>query len=208
MYVKYPRTPHLPWSLSVSSDDKMLTDLNHFNGKNVIVSIKMDGENTTMYNNGIHARSLDSKSHPSRDWVKGFWSAIKNDIPDGYRICGENLFAQHSISYNDLKSYFYGFSMWDGENCLSWKDTTEWFGLLGINPVTVIYQGQWNEDVIKELSTTLDLTKHEGYVVRNSDTFKYQDFQTNVAKFVRENHVQPDSVHWFQKEVIPNKIIK
>jgi hypothetical protein len=42
--VKYPRTHHLPWSPGRSSDDVVMTSCEQFEGKRVIVSVKMDGE--------------------------------------------------------------------------------------------------------------------------------------------------------------------
>lgn len=206
MYTKYPRTMHLPWSLGITDDDKVLKD-NPLYGKIVVVTEKMDGENTTLYNDHIHARSLDSRHHPSRDWVKQFWSTFRHEIPDGMRICGENLFAKHSIYYEDLPSYFMGFSVWIGDECLSWDDTLEWFELFGITPVPVIWEGylcqgtiETIEDVWHEMKQT---GEHEGYVIRLCDSFKMDDFGTSVAKFVRKNHVQTDT-HWMNGPVIPN----
>ncbi|MEL7307213.1 MAG: RNA ligase family protein, partial [Pseudomonadota bacterium] len=41
-------------------------------------------------------------------------------------MCGENLYARHSISYNNLPSYFMAFSVWNELNqCLSWQDTKQ-----------------------------------------------------------------------------------
>ena len=70
--VKYGRTFHLPWSPGATDDDKVLDSVAHFVGHDVVVTEKMDGENTTVYPTGYtHARSVDSKkSHPSRDWLK------------------------------------------------------------------------------------------------------------------------------------------
>lgn len=42
---KYPRTSHFVWSKGATSDDKILHDLSNFEGKEVVCSIKMDGEN-------------------------------------------------------------------------------------------------------------------------------------------------------------------
>lgn len=106
MRYKYPRTLHLPWSESVQSDDKMVSSCQHFEGKEVVVTEKMDGENTSIYCDGIHARSLDSRHHPSRSWVKGLQARIGWQIPEGWRLCGENVYAVHSIRYDDLESYF------------------------------------------------------------------------------------------------------
>lgn len=206
-YTKYPRTYHLPWSEAVTSDDKVCQTLEHFRGHQVVVTEKMDGENTTMYRHHIHARSLDSKGGEDRAWVKQFWAQVRNNIPEGWRICGENLWAKHSVSYTDLQSYFYGFSIWDSHNiALPWEDTMEYFGMLGICPVPVLYSGIWDEIVIRNLASQMNLSKTEGYVVRLSDSFHYDNFSTSVAKFVRKNHVQTDK-HWRTQEFVPNQLI-
>lgn len=205
--IKYPRTFHLPWSEAITSDDKVSRTVAHFDGRKVVVTEKMDGENTTMYRDNIHARSLDGKGGEDRAWVKQFWSGIRNDIPQGWRICGENLWARHSISYSELNSYFYGFSIWDENNmALSWEDTVEYFGILGVFPVPVIYSGVWNEKEIRNLANNLDVTKTEGYVVRLADSFAYADFSCSVAKFVRKGHVQTDK-HWRHQAIIPNSLV-
>lgn len=70
--VKYPRTHHLPWSENITDDDRIMSSLKEFIGTRVIVTEKMDGENTTMYKDTVHAGSVDSGNHPSRNWVKNF----------------------------------------------------------------------------------------------------------------------------------------
>ena len=203
---KYPRTFHLPWSEAVTSDDKVCQSVTQFEGKKVVVTEKMDGENTTMLCDLIHARSLDSKGGEDRAWVKQFWSGIRNDIPLGWRVCGENLWAKHSVPYTNLKSYFYGFSIWNENNfALSWRETVEYFDILGICPVPVIYSGLWDERAIRSLTKDLDLNKTEGYVVRLAESFSYEDFSTSVAKFVRKGHVQTDK-HWRSQLFIPNSL--
>ncbi len=200
--VKYPRTPHLPWSSGATSDDVRHTGVSHFAGLNVVVTEKMDGENTSLYSDHIHARSLDSRHHPSRDWVKQWHAKFAHNIPEGWRICGENLFARHSIAYEKLDSYFYGFSIWNADNvCLSWDETLEWFTLLKVRCVPIIYQGLWNESLISGLR--LDTAKQEGYVVRVADSFAYENFAQSVSKWVRADHVTTEK-HWMHSEVIPN----
>lgn len=98
MFTKYPRTFHFPWSPGRSDDDKVLQDTSCFLNRHVVVTEKMDGENSTLYPGGkIHARSIDSSSHPSRDWLKKFWSERCHNLGDDMRVCGENLYAKHSI---------------------------------------------------------------------------------------------------------------
>lgn len=204
-YMKYPRTHHLPWSQVVTRDDKMLKDVSVFHDEDVVVTIKMDGENTSLYFDGyIHSRSIDYKNHSSRHWVKQFWSAKFFQLPNNYRICGENLFAKHSIFYDQLDSYFYGFSIWNDQRCLSWTETMMWFDALEITPVQVIYQGVWNEKVIQSLSHIIH-SGNEGYVVRKTGEFTIQDFSSSVAKFVRPQHVQTHQ-HWMHEQIVQNRL--
>ncbi|WP_411823413.1 RNA ligase family protein [Leptospira sp. 'Mane'] len=206
-YIKYPRTYHLPWSQQINDDDRTFQSLDQFTGKRVVVTEKMDGENTTMYSDYIHARSVDGRNHPSRAWVKQFHNTIAYNIPQRWRVCGENLYAQHSIKYERLLSYFMGFSVWDETNrCLSWDDTLQYFELLGIVPVPVLYDGIYNEKLIREIKLSWDTS--EGYVVRIADAFPYGQFRSCVAKFVRKNHLQTVK-HWMHGQpVIPNQLEK
>jgi hypothetical protein len=208
-WVKYPRTYHLPWSQNLTDDDRMLPSIDQFIGQEVVVTTKMDGENTTMYSDHIHARSVDSKNHVSRNWVKGFWAQIMGDIPEGWRICGENLFATHSIHYKELPSYFMGFSVWNDRNiCLSWDETLEYFKLLGITPVPELYRGVWDEAKIKSLWDAKKADNMEGYVVRFTDAYTYGDFSRKVGKFVRKGHVMTTK-HWMMGQMTePNELRK
>jgi len=134
--VKYPRTYHLPWSPGKTNDDRVLEDTSCFDRRRVVITEKMDGENTTMYADYIHARSLDSSSHPSRGWVKNLHAQIRSKISPGWRICGENLFAQHTLHYANLPTYFMVFSIWDENNvCLSWDETRLYAGVLDLATV-------------------------------------------------------------------------
>lgn len=201
-WVKYPRTHHLPWSAGVNDDDRVLGSLSAFHGKRVIVTEKMDGENTTLYRDYTHARSVDGRGHPSRNWVKQFWSGISADIPDGWRVCGENLYARHSIHYAALPSYFMGFSIWnEGNVCLGWDETMEWFTLLGITPVPVLYDELFDEKTIRHLWQESRWGHSEGYVVRLAEPIGYGEFRQKVGKFVRKGHVQTIR-HWMQGQPI------
>lgn len=203
--IKYPRTPHLPWSPGATSDDKLLTSVDHFKGKLVVITEKMDGENVTCYRDYLHTRSLNYSPHPSRDWIRRYHARIKNEIPDGWRICGENLFAKHSIGYVNLDSYFLGFSIWDAENrALSWQETLEWFELLGIRPVPELYRGPFSRKECDHLNRVVSGQDGiEGYVVRLEESFHYSLFKESVAKYVRANHVRTES-HWMTQVVVKN----
>ena len=214
--IKYPSTKHLPWSPGVSREDKVLKDTKHFEGRMVVVTEKMDGENTTMGKDFIHARSLSSGTHPSRTWVNTLHAEIKHEIPTNLRICGENLFAKHSIFYPQLTSYFQVFSIWEENTCLSWQDTEEFCQLLGLKTVPVLLGNRavsFNEDFFRfpaniltyRVEYTLTGYDMEGYVIRNKDSFAFEDFDKNVAKFVRANHVQTDE-HWMTQQIVKNQL--
>jgi hypothetical protein len=207
-WVKYPRTWHVPWSEGMNDDDRLLPDMSSFEGTNVLVTEKMDGENTTMYRDHIHARSVESGGHPSRDWVKNFWSKIRYEIPEGWRICGENMYAKHSIGYGDLPSYFLGFSIWSDKNeCLSVNDTREYFDLLGIEMVPPMFAGIYDQDRIRGLWNPGMWDRCEGYVIRLASEFTYRQFRTSVAKFVRAKHVQTTK-HWMLGQRIERNLLK
>lgn len=206
-YVKYPRTYHLPWS-DVLKDDRQMEDDSNFDGKEVVATLKMDGENTTFYNDYIHARSLSNDSHPTRDWVKGLWSRVGYLLDDNMRICGENLYAVHSLKYENLESFFYMFSIWEDNICLSWKETEEYAGILGLNIVPVMYKGIYCRDKIQENFKEHE-DSHEGYVVRLADSFTYQDFRKSVGKYVSKSFrdkLNNSHGNWISKKIEKNSL--
>lgn len=205
--VKYPRTHHFPWSPNLQNDDRLIESLDGFIGKEVVATIKMDGENTSVYKDYMHARSVEYSKHESRNLVKVITSRIMHEIPDGWRICGENVYAEHSIHYNNLEDYFLVFSVWDDKNvCLSWDNTVEWAKMLDLKTVPVLWRGVWDEEHVKTLYQPVhDGDACEGYVVRVVDPISYRDFRKYVGKYVRKGHVQTHG-HWMKKMVVPNQL--
>lgn len=203
--IKYPRTFHLPYSQSKTSDDKTLTNDYQFKGMEVVVTIKMDGENTTVYPDGyIHARSLDGTQYEWQNWLKSYVWNFCGDLEDGERIIGENLYAKHSIGYkfSNIKESFQIFAMCDKDNQFySWDYIEQFCNSHGLKSVSVIYRGVYDRDKIMKAfeKKKEELSKVgqeiEGFVIRNRNGFHYSDFQKNVAKYVRANHVQTDK-HW------------
>jgi len=200
--VKYGRTWHLPWSPGATSDDRMWADCTPFLGQEVVATRKMDGEHFTGYPDGVsHARAIDGPSHPTRAWARAFWARRAHDLPPGWRLCGENLYAVHSLTYTNLPGYLMGYSIWDAHNrCLSWDDTATWMALLDVPMVPVLWRGIWDERAIRALHTPKDDATHEGYVVRLAGSFPAADFGRALAKYVRAGHVGTDR-HWRHRAV-------
>lgn len=208
-YVKYPRTYHMPHS-QLQKDDRKLENDDHFKNKKVICSLKYDGENSSWYNDYVHARSINSESHESRNWMKGLWAQKSYLIDENMRICGENLYAKHSIKYENLSTYFMVFSIWIDNICLSWEETKEYCGILELETVPVIYEGIYD---LKKIEAIFDGYKnnHEGYVVRLADEFTYSDFRKSIAKYVQPSFrqvVNDSHGHWISKKIEVNNLIK
>ena len=205
---KYPRTVHLSYSKGYTSEDKVLKDESIFKDMEIVITEKMDGENTTIYNDYYHARSIDSKHQEYHSYLlSNILPKIQYLIPEGVRICGEYLYAEHSIHYDNLKDYFLMFSVWNKDICLSWEDTKEYAKLLGLTLVPELYVGKYDEKFVKEIAKKVVENNGEGIVIRNIESFKYENFSKNIAKYVRENHVQTDK-HWTQQSIKKNNLEK
>ncbi|MEZ6139705.1 MAG: RNA ligase family protein [Zavarzinella sp.] len=203
-YVKHPRTCHLPFSPKVEKDDlgddRVMEHLERFQGNRVIATVKMDGGQNTLYRDYLHARTTDFKSDETMHWLQNFHSKFCYDIPQGYRVNVENLYVKHDIYYQNLPSYAMAWMMWDDKNnCLSWDETCEWFALFddilkqagtpGLSTVPVLYDGMWDDDLIRNLyRDKFADDEMEGFVVRLADQFHYREFKYCVGKYVRENH--------------------
>ncbi len=215
---KQPRTYHLNFSQSVHSDDKVIDTLDHLIGRETVISTKMDGESTSIYRDGLHARSLDSAHNFTRNFPKQFHAIMGHEIPVvngvSWRFVFENCSYFHAIEYNDLDSFLYLLSVWDeNNNCLSWDDTKEWAELFDVPMPKELYRGPFDLKIIKEIAKNIDTKTSEGFVVRATEGFAYADYDKFVAKWVRADHTQrlgkdgkpvESDEHWL-KSTYPNK---
>ena len=201
---KYNKTYHLPWS-NPSSDDKIADDITCLIGREIVITEKLDGENTGMKNEGVYARSHGTftTSAWSREVRQLHLMKVKDNLDENTFIFGENMEGIHSIEYTNLDSYFYMFGIRDNLVWLSWDEIEEYSYLLGIPTVPVLFRGIVNSE--KELRELVEgLVKYqsklggdiEGVVVRISDRFDDDDFKKSLQKWVRKNHVKTIDKHW------------
>ncbi len=201
---KYNRTYHLPWSPGSTNDDRISDGVETLLGKEIVITEKLDGENTGMKDEGVYARShaTFTTSAWSREVRQLHKIKVENMLGEGVFLFGENLEGIHSIEYTNLESYFYIFGVRDNNKWISWKEVEEYSYLLDIPTVPVLFRGVVN--TAKELQTIVEglVSKEstlggarEGIVVRNAGEFDNSDFAENVMKWVRKGHVTTDE-HW------------
>lgn len=156
-----------------------------------VVTEKMDGGNLTMMRDDFYARSTDSKSQPWDSPAKGLWATIAHDIPEGWRVSGESLYARRSVGYESLPAFFLVFGIWDADNTLlDWDATEEYAELLGLHTVPVVYRGSDAAEALSAWAKGQDTSGSEGFVVRSAGRIPATQFTKLVAKWVREDHVQ------------------
>ena len=233
---KFPRTFHFPDSGSVGSDDKIFHDWEEMLwGKPVEITWKMDGENTTLCADGtVHARSIDSKNHWSRDDLTSIWKAKgRYALPNGWRIIVENLTTVHSIEYKSLNSLYPCIAIIDDKGMVYSSLDKEVCNQLdcqlladcGIVPVSPYGCPHAQDEIYSErhpnafvmdhslanigipsLKKILqEHSNHEGFVMRNALPFHVSEYSSNVVKWVRAGHVQTDK-HWMYSSIKRNQL--
>ena len=201
---KYNRTYHLPYSPGAIGDDKISESVKSLIGKYIVITEKLDGENTGMQDLGVYARSHGAftTSSWSREVRLLHKMKVENMLGDGVFLFGENLEGIHSIEYTNLESYFYIFGVRDNNKWVSWDEVEEYSYLLDIPTVPVLFRGIVNSEkelqkIVEDLVTKPSVLggSREGVVVRNAGDFENEDFGENVMKWVRKDHVTTDA-HW------------
>lgn len=233
--IKYQSTRYLPFSPEHDSkdvNDYGFADIKDFLGKRLIITVKMDGGNTSLYHDRVAARNGDNALDYSYALLKQKHAYNRYGIPKNIIVYGEWLYHKHSIHYTDLESYFQMFNILDTSTMMfySWEEVLKAGSLLGtdLGQVVPIINRQGNiwytnsiqynaiNECYLEFDTALQFEKtigtlfqkvieagHEGIVVRNADAFHFNDFETNVAKCVRKGHVQTDE-HWAKSKRVKN----
>lgn len=201
---KYNRTYHLPWSPGTTSDDRISNSVESLLGTEIVITEKLDGENTGMTDEGVYARShaTFTTSPWSREVRQLHKIKVEDYLGEDIFLFGENMEGIHSIEYTNLTSYFYIFGVRDNEIWIPWEQVEEYSYVLEIPTVPVLFKGIVNtakelQQIVEDLvSKPSELGgQREGIVVRTAGMFHNDDFADNVMKWVRKGHVSTD-VHW------------
>jgi hypothetical protein len=194
---------HLPFSPGTTSDDRLAESVIPLLRKKIVITEKLDGENNSMINKGVFARShTDFTISPWSQKVRELHSIIKDSISEGLYLFGEGMAAIHSIEYENLTSAFYLFGARYEGIWSSWEEVEDYAYLLDIPTVPVLFKGEFDTD--KELiSKIMQLVSEpsalgglrEGIVIRCADSFTDEEFSNSLMKWVRKDHVKTDA-HW------------
>lgn len=205
--MKYPKIKHLPFSKGIGRNDRISKNIDNIIGQPIIISEKIDGSNTCLEPTGIfHGRS--DKKDRLEPWNENLYADFEihdlfvNEKPDQTYFF-ENTYAIHSIEYPKLTSYIHLFDIVFEDWFLSsyYCDITA--KKYDIPTVPRLYDGIISsEDELKIIIDGLMSSEStyggpkEGLVVRNCCAFPYDEFEENVFKYVREDHVQTNDKTW------------
>ena len=212
---KYGRTYHYPFSPGTTSDDRInhdwADDLFQIEG-DLLHTEKLDGENNCLSRYGVFARSHATPTDsPWTSAIRQKWQQIRHELGD-LEVFGENLFAIHSIRYEQIDNHFYVFGIREHERWLSWEETKFYAALLDFPTVPELaltrppLVATAVQATVQELvsgpsrlvsvdaMTGLPCTM-EGVVSRPLGDFSLTDFTNCVFKYVRKGHVKTDQ-HW------------
>lgn len=157
---------------------------------------------------GVMARSHGQEtSCSSFNYIKNvhYYPNMQDIIDQNLIVCGENLFAIHSIEYSNLQDFFYVYHIVDGNSntFIDYDDMVQWATTHNMLVVPEVYRGtipslQWLEkfmaDELKKPSNLGGVK--EGFVVRVKSAFPVEDFSKHVFKYVRKGHVATPEKHW------------
>lgn len=205
---KYPSTPHWPQSEKLHRDDTYIDTPSAFVGVPVVVTEKIDGGNTCLFNGEVYARSVAS---PAQDkWfamVKKHhaWKVTQEWFHKDVAFYGEDIYGVHSIEYDAIPEdeTFMLFAVRDSMDWwYSWQHVMDFADELGIRTVPVIERCVFKTEAAiteffrEEISKPSALGgPREGFVMRYEALFDTRQFRERVCKYVRANHVQTDE-HW------------
>ncbi len=204
---KYPSTLHWVASEKIHRDDSYHTDHEYFVNKPLIITEKLDGGNTCLFNGEVFARSVTSPSHDG--WMAMVrrhhaWKTNSQEFKD-ISFYGEDLYGIHSIEYDAVEQYdtYRLFAVRRNDEFLSWDDVKGFAAALDVNTVPVLSDGaefETEESLTKFLKESTAQPSvlgpdREGCVLRTPEAFPASEFGHEMCKYVRANHVQTDQ-HW------------
>lgn len=202
---KYPRTLHFPFSPGAKNDDRIARGFASLIGPELVITEKLDGENTCLNARGVFSRSHAAPTqNPWATYLYPRWETLKRDL-GSLDLFGESLYGVHSIEYTGLPEHFFLFGVRCEDRWESWDTVGFYAELAAVPAVPVLWRGfvaseselqALIESLVQQPSALSDpelgLTPREGVVVRIAEAFPTSAFESSVMKWVRRGHLQTD----------------
>ncbi|RQM26291.1 hypothetical protein B5M09_003463 [Aphanomyces astaci] len=221
--MKFPRTKHLLPTAGISRDDLVFDplDASAFLRTPIVCQEKVDGANLGLFLSPDFQVVAQNRSHyttsETAPQFKGLdvWIQVHQfelcellSPPGRYVLYGEWLYAQHSIAYTNLPSYFLAFDMYDRELECFWsvERLQQALDETSIHMVPTVFTGTYSS--MEQLKTLLE-TKSQFYdgVVEGVVIRKEANQQLHAkAKLVRDDFIQHIDKHWTTKGVVKNHL--
>jgi len=220
--LKYPSTPHWPWSEKVHRGDTYHQSPEFFLHKQVVITEKLDGGNTCLCEGKLYHRSVAAPAvHGSADMTKAchLWKlSAQGRALDGLAFYGEDLYGVHTLKYDPMLpehtfNLFAVRELW--HDCFfSWDEVESYALSLAMRTVPVVFRGVFHNT--KEITEFFREQRkqpssiggeREGFVMRLEERFRDREFRKAVCKYVRKDHVQVNEEHW-RKNWKPCKLIR
>jgi ATP-dependent RNA circularization protein (DNA/RNA ligase family) len=219
-FFKFPSTPHLATLECVEvRDDKVLSEdeLYRFLQNELVVEEKVDGTNLGISFNTEGSVQLQNRGSylqlpgvgqwkKLEQWLNPKMDILFNILSDRYILFGEWCYAQHSVFYNHLPDWFFGFDLYDKreEKFLSVEQRDKLFDKMGINKVPQLGNGHYSFSEIQQLLDQSKISDEpaEGLYIRVDKG----SWLLKRAKLVRSSFIQSVEEHWSRSAIIPNQL--
>jgi len=176
-------------------------------GEPVVVTEKLDGSNTLLYQGDVYARSVSAPATAKWLAMVRKHHAWKVTEP-GILLYGEEIYGVHSIEYEPVPEdeTFYAFALRFGDGSFgSFRTMAEYAEARSIPVVPILFEGTFRTvHTIRDFVSTAHQEPsalggaREGVVIRLAEGFPAADFKHSVCKSVRAGHVQSDE-HWSKR---------
>ncbi len=206
------KTFHVPWSEGTDSTDRKNWDYwaDIQKCKELVFSLKMDGEGNCLNEYGVFARSHAAPSDkPWTAYLRQKHALMVHDLKkDQIEIFLENCFAVHSLAYPRLEEHAYVFAVRHLDQWLSWEEVEWWASVFDFPTVPVISKRLVSDFTEESLRTYVQaemlkpgafgaydvvdqkLCTMEGIVFRDANGYHVDAFVQHVFKAVRAKHVR------------------
>ena len=204
---RYPRTPHWPGSGTAGREERTVGSPADFINTPVVISEKIDGANTRLFN-GIALPRGSSSTVPWLAMARKHHAWKLAGSPETGCIYAEDIYAVHSIAYGAVPEdrTTMAFALLHCHQTeprfATFDELQETCRILSIPLVPVIHRGtvgslqEMNQLIAREMGRPSALQgPREGLVIRRDTSFSPDQLHRHTCKFVRPGHVQTDQ-HW------------